>query len=272
MKKRMISFLMVFVMTVSMCTPVSAAEIGPEALELIPVSTAEVGYETLELVPIEDVDTSNTVTGTSNDISTEEAMPFEIDSTSQDDISADVSTYAIRNFASPTKVQIFPIVLRVETSEAFILNGISRSKTWTNAGQFDTLCLTSDQTQAFINQIANSLATNSSTSGYTWAIIGWYLEATILLTAERPKRAECAPYFPQSGTDYETETWTVKSQATELHLSQEFYLTKNVDAQACYLMSFFGNFYYTYTSGSHQGQEGGMGFSTGVYLNFPQAT
>lgn len=248
----MTSFLLALVMVVGLCIPASAAEAGPE---------------TLELIPVEDVDTSATVTVISNDTSTEEALPPEFVSASPDESSTGAETYAIRDYAAPKEVRIYPIVLRVETAEAFIINNISRSKYWTNGGQFDAYFLSTSQTQAFINQIASSLAANPDTSSYTWTMIGWYVKATILLTAERPKRVEFAPRFPQSGTNYETETLAVNSQSTELHLSQEFYFTQNVDPSAYYFMGFRGDFYSTYTSGSHQGQENGIGFSTGVALN-----
>ena len=252
MKKRMTSFLMALVMVVGMCIPASAVETGPE---------------TLELIPVENMGPSTKVTVINDDVYTEEAMPLEIGSAPQDELPDDATAYAIRNTAYPKQVRIYPIVLNTQTAEAFIINSISRSASWTNGAQYESLSLSPDQVQAFINQVTNFLLTNSSTSGSTWALIGWYVDATVLLTAERPRRVEVAPYFPQAGTKYETETLAISSQTVELHLSQEFYFAPNMNLEAFYYLGFDGNFYYTYTSGSNQGKEGGTNFSIGVMMN-----
>lgn len=252
MKKRMISLLMVLAMVVGMCIPVSATEIGPE---------------TLELIPVENVDTSVAIAVINDDISAHEAMPIEEDYALQDEVSADAATYAIRNTVTPKQIHINPIVLNIQTAEAFIINNISRSAYWPNGAQYESLFLSPDEVNAFVMQISNALITNPDTSASTWAIIGWYVDAIVGLTAERPRRVEFAPAFYPSGTNYESQTLTVNSQSVDLHVTQEFYFTPNINPEEYYYVGFEGDFYYIYTSGNNQGKEGGTSFTIGVAMN-----
>ena len=252
MKKSMTCLLMVLVMVVGMCIPASAAGIEPK---------------TLELIPVEDVDTASEITGINNDIPTEEAMPVEALPAMQEGVSTDAVTYEVRNSVNAKSVRIKPIVVNVQTGEAFIVNDISRFTSWSNGAQFEALFLSSDEVKAFVKEISDALTTSTNTSASTWAIIGWYVNAIVGLTAQQPDRVEYAQSFPPSGTNYETKTLTVTSQSVNLNVSGQFYFTPNMDPEEYYYVGFEGHYYFTYASGPNQGREGSIMFTCGVAMN-----
>jgi len=186
MKKRIVSLVTALMMIAGLCIPASAAGIRTEMLELIPV---------------DDVESSPTVTVIDGDISAEGTMQIEA-GLPQEGEDTDSTVYAIRNNALPQEVHIYPIVMNTQTGEGFIINNVQRSMSWSPSSQFKTFYLSPSQVNAFLADITNALANDPNTSSSTWAIVGWYLNAIIYLTAEMPRRVEFEQSFLKSGTEY----------------------------------------------------------------------
>lgn len=252
MKKRLLSFVTALVMIAGFCIPASAAGINPEALELIPV---------------EDINTAPKVMVIDNDMSDKGLVGTEAMPSSEEIENEEGIAYAIRDYVSPKEIHIRPIVGNLETHEAFVINNIVRSKYWSSSSQFEALYLSPSQVSQLEYEISTGLANDPSTSGYTWAILGWQINSIINLTATLPQRVEYKQSFIQSPEKYETKVLTVNQQSVNLNVTGMFLLPEGLNPHNYYNMGFDGTFYYRYASGPNMNKETGIPFSCSVSMN-----
>lgn len=171
----------------------------------------------------------------------------------------------IRNSVSIRSVTIYPLVVCIETQEVYRVNAVKRSKFWNVSTQSDSLALNSAAVTAFANEALTWLSKQEEYAPYTWGVIGWNLESEIDLAAQKPRRVEFKPYYPQSNEVFETTTKAVSSQYSTLHLSHNFAFPK--DPSEYYYIGFTGAFYFTYASGVNSGKEGGLMLGSGARMN-----
>lgn len=248
MKKRLLSFITALVMLAGFCIPVSAAGITSEKLELIPV----------------DVGQALTITATDDDILVQGMMETEAGS-SLEDVNEEGSVYAIRNWAAPQVIRIWPLIQHNQTGDVYYFENLVRTKYWTDNAQFQGFHLSPSAVSAFQSEL-DEILTNSS-DGDEYSFYGWRIATGIYLTATLPRRLEFKQSFPQSSEVYETISESIATQYTTVTLTGIFKMPSTLNPSSNYSMGFTGAFYFLYASGTNVNKEGGISFNSSVTMN-----
>lgn len=247
--RRLMSLALVLLMCMAMAAPVSATErTNLEDVEFL--TPASLNETRVDILPGEDTFTpvAPSVLGDAEEGDHDEAAPLAT---------------TVQNTVSVRSVTIYPLVVCVETGDVYRLDAVKRSRFWTVSTQSDNLRLSPEAVTAFVNEAITLLNSSSETIQYTWGVVGWNVEGSVDLTAQRPLRVESTPHCSWKKDDYyETTTNSVSSQYTTLNLSCNYGFPANPDAY--YYIGFRGGFYFRYTSG----KEGSLMLGCGVMMNY----
>lgn len=241
MKKRIVTFVLAFVMIIGMSTPASAHQ--DTSVTLIPVENFD------PKIPPERVTSSTSLPTKGTPVIADEEVQVTSD---------------IRGGAVYVKqIIVYPLVVCLETEKVYRLADVKRSVFLKDGYWTYGMHLTSADLQQILQEANDVLANHSEFSKYTWAICGWWETATFNFVSDRPLRFNVrgSQSKPNWATEYTTETLTSPSTIKTF----DYTFPIPTDPSEYYAIGIDGAFYFKYTSGS---QEGGCSFNASVSFNY----
>lgn len=239
--KKVTSLFLVLICCLSMSIPAFAAE----------------GVPTVELLSLDGDDAEISVFSQNDSVSFDEAIS-DLDNEG-------IVPYDYPPNAGLTQIIGYPLAIAVDNpSQVLYSSDIGAIITFNSYSQYNSLDLTYAQTQNLYNKLYAALHNYDSTK--TYKMVGWIVEAYLMVRADNPLYVRWRAAEPNFGAGTEYTTTTVTSNLTTVRLPGWCEFPEGVDETTTTRFKLKGTeglFYYKTNTGTY-----GIPFAAGMTLNY----